>query len=116
MRHLILAIMLVACAASQRQDTLKTAVVTIDTTHAAWIAYDTATQATIVANATSAADVAAKLAAYRVNQAKIEGLFNAAYRAVAAAATANDDPSITGMQAALALLATAVAPYLGASK
>lgn len=126
------------CGASQRTTTLKTALITVDTARDAFLAFDVAAQANlisgdqtaeaaIVSGATSAADGQTKLAAYRAARAtklaayhadrdKIATAFNSAYHAIAAAATVNDDASITGMQAALAQLTAAITPYLGGSK
>lgn len=99
---------LVACGASQRESTIKAALVTVDAAREAWLAYDHHAQMEIVARATSLEDGRAKLAAYRANQGKIETAFEVAYRAVAAAATLNDDASLAGMVAAVAAATKAV--------
>lgn len=118
MRALILACLLVcmACTNTQRQTTLKTTLVTVDAARDAFAAFDTTIEQSIVAQATSVADGEAKLAAYRADRTKIRTYFATAYHAIAAAAIANDDQSITSMQAAVAQLIAAVTPYLGASK
>lgn len=108
--------MTVGCAASTRQTTIKTALVTVDTTRDAFVAYDVAHQADIVQKAASIDDGKAQLAAYRVTRATVVTVLDSAYHAIAAAAVANDDPSLTGIEAALVQLHAAVAPYLGGSK
>lgn len=115
MRYLLV-LCLIACGASQRTTTIKTALVSVDASRDAFLAFEGTAEQAIVASATSAADSNTKLAAFRADRAKINNLFNAAYHTIAAAATANDDQSVTSMQAAITLLVAAVTPYLGASK
>lgn len=100
------------CAASQRESTIKAAMVTVDTARDGFIAYDAAEQSAIVSKATSLEDGKAKLAAYRAERAKVADLFTVAYRAIAAA-TLNDDPSVAGLKAALDHVLAAVAAMKG---
>lgn len=116
MRVLFLILALTACGASQRQDTIKTALVSVDASRDAFRAFEVTAEQAIIAQAASATDGATKLAAFRADRAKINDLFNAAYHAIAAAATANDNQSVASMQTAMGLLVAAVAPYLGGSK
>lgn len=110
---LVVAVAGSACGASQRQDTIKAALITVDVARESWLAYDKHAQAEIVAKATSLEDGRAKLAAYRANQGKIETAFEIAYRAVASAAALNDDPSLAGMKAAIDAATKAVAVATG---
>lgn len=116
MRYLVLILALTACGASQRQDTIKTALVGVDASRDAFLAFEHTAEQAIIAKASSAADGTTKLAAFQADRAKINNLFNVAYHAIAAAATANSDQSVASMQAAIALLVAAVTPYLGGSK
>lgn len=113
---LFIALALTACGASQRQDTIKTALVSVDASKAAFLAFESTAEQAIIDHATSGADGAAKLTAFRADRVTINNLFNAAYHAIAAAATANDDQSVASMQTAMGLLVAAVSPYLGGSK
>lgn len=108
-----------ACAASTRQTEIRGALVAVDAARDGFLAYDAAQQAKIVDGATSAEDAKAKLAAYRAtrdNATGPGGLLTAAYRAIAAAAVANDDPTVTGMLVVVAQLRTLLAPYAGVIK
>lgn len=100
--------LLAGCGSSQRQSVIKAALITVDVSRDAFVAYDTTVQVTIVDKATSAADGRLKLTEYRTKRERIIVVFSTAYHAIAAAALANDDPSIAGMQAALAQLAIAI--------
>ena len=102
-----------ACGASQRETTIKTALVTVDTARDSFVAFDASEQSMIVNKATSLDDGKAQLATYRDRRVKIVEAFTVAYRAIAAAATINDDPSIAGLSAALAQLLAAVTTITG---
>ena len=101
------------CAASQRGDTIKAALVTVDGARDGFLAYDRAHEQQLVAESTSPEDAHAKLAAYQAKRAQVDPLFGAAYRGIAAAQILNDDTSLTGMQAAIAQLFAALKPLLG---
>ena len=107
------AVALPACGASQRETTIKTALVTVDTARDSFVAFDASEQSMIVNKATSLDDGKAQLATYRDRRVKIVEAFTVAYRAIAAAATINDDPSIAGLSAALAQLLAAVTTITG---
>lgn len=96
-----------ACAASTRQDTIRAALVTTDASRNAFIAYDAAHQLDIVAHSTSHEDDLAKLGAYRAKRARFETALTVAYRSIAAAATINDQPSLDGVKLAMAQLVLA---------
>lgn len=102
-----------SCAASQRGDTIKAALVTVDGARDGFLAYDRAHEQQLVAESTSPEDAHAKLAAYQAKRARVDPLFGAAYRGIAAAELLNDDTSLTGMQAAIAQLFEALKPLLG---
>lgn len=89
------------CAASQRESTIKAAMVTVDASRSAYLTYDQHAQADIVAKATSLDDGKAKLEAYRMNREKLVKALTVAYQAIATAAQLNDEPSIAGMQKAI---------------
>ena len=102
----------VACGASQRQTTIKAALVTVDASRDAFLAYDAKAQIEIVADGKTLEAVKQRLDAYRADRIRIVVVFDAAYHAIAAAAVAADAPSLAGMQAALAQLVVALSPYL----
>ena len=104
---------LTSCAGSQRADTIKAALVTVDGARDGFLAYDRAHEQQLVAEAVSADDARAKLAAYQAKRARVDPMFGAAYRGIAAAELLNDDPSLAGMQAAIANLIGALKPFLG---
>lgn len=106
----------VSCAASQRESAIKAALVTADATSAAFVAYDSSRQDEIAAAATSLEDGKAKLAEYRGKRAKAEKAFAVAYRAIAVAATLNDDQSIAALQTAVADVVAAVKELTGGAK
>lgn len=108
-----------ACSGTQRTDTINAALVTVDAARDGLVAYDAKAQFALVGSAASRDDATGKLAAYRNARDAATGpagLLATAYRAIAAAATANDDPSIAGMKSAIAQFLSTVAPYLGGSK
>lgn len=96
-----------ACAASTRQDTIRAALVTTDASRDAFLAYDAAHQLDIVAHSTSHDDDLARLGAYRAKRARFETALIVAYRTIAAAATINDQPSLDGVKLAMAQLVLA---------
>lgn len=105
-----------ACAASQRESTIKAALITTDAARDAFIAYDDTAQDKIVTAATSLEQGRAALADYREKRARYVTAFAVAYRAIAVAVTLNDQPSLTGMQAAVAQVLAAVAAVTGGGK
>jgi streptomycin 6-kinase len=99
-------VLLVACSASQRKDTLTAAEVTVDSAEIAFQKYDAAEQMNIVAAAPDKPTGQAALLAYRAKQTKVLLVFVAAYQSLAAAWKANDDASLATALAAAAALAT----------
>lgn len=97
-----------ACGASARQKTLTTSLATVSAAGEAFEKWDEARQAEIVAGATSISDGQVKLAEYRAHRGQIEALFVVAYQAIAAASL-DEDASLTAMLAALKNLADAIA-------
>lgn len=112
---LILFILLAACTKVARQDTISAALLATNAARDGFVQYDDVAQARIVAGATSLEEGKAKLVAYREERAKVLALFPVAYYAIAAAAQANDDPSLNRMKESLKLLLDAVLPLLGAT-
>jgi len=91
-----------ACGPSAREKTISTTLTATDVAAHAFIAYDAKKQADIVAAAPDKATGAAQLATWRAEQTKVAQLLAGTYRAVAVAATVNDDQSLAAMaQAAL---------------
>lgn len=111
------------CAANQRESTLKTALITVDSARDGFLAYDRAHELSLVAHCDPTVDTKeqcvakvtesnAALAAYQAKRAKLDPMFGAAYRGIAAAELLHDDPSLNGMQAAIAQLIEALKPFL----
>lgn len=116
---ILVLLLAVGCAGSQRTETIRAALVTADAARDGFVRYDAAAQAAIVADATTPAEATTKLATYRADRDKATGpagLLTAAYHAIASAALANDDQSITSMRAAVAQLVAAIAPYVGGAR
>lgn len=90
-----------ACASSTRESTIKAALVAVDASKEAYVAYDAHEQGEIVAAATSLEDGKAKLAAYRGKRAGVVKALTVAYQAIATAAQLNDDPSLAALGAAV---------------
>jgi hypothetical protein len=123
---LVLAIVaaLAGCGASQRETTIRAALVTVDSARDGFLAYDRAHEMSMTAHcdpavetkeqcATKVAASNAALAAYQVKRAKVDPLFSAAYRWLAAAKILDDDQSLVGMQSAIAQLLASLQPFLG---
>jgi uncharacterized membrane protein len=108
------------CTHSDRADTIHATLIAVDAARDGFVAYDAKEQQSIVDSATSADDAHAKLAAYRAARDKATGpagLLTTAYRAIAAAAMANDTTSLDAMTTAANQLFDAFKPYLpGGSK
>jgi hypothetical protein len=107
------------CTNNDRRDTIHATLVTVDAARDGFLAYDQAHQAEIVQTAIGADDARAKLAAYRADRDRATGpagLLTTAYRAIAAAATANDAASLTAMTNAAIQLESALKPYVGGGK
>lgn len=112
------------CAASAREIAIRAGLVSVDSARDGFLAYDRAHELSLTAHCDPATETreqcaakvaasGAALAAYQVKRAKIDPLFTSAYRFLAAAKILDDDPSIAGMQAAIAQLISALAPFLG---
>lgn len=90
-----------ACSGSQRTKALRTTVIALNTARDGMLAFDQQHQLDLVNGATSREDGEAKLAAYRTKRIVVVNAFEVAYRAVAVAATASDNPSYeTALQVA----------------
>lgn len=99
---LLLVVALAACGASSRQKTISTTLATVNAASDAFVAYDKDHRSHIVAEAKSHDEGQAALDAWDGTVAKVQLAIGAAYKAIATAATLNDDPSLAGMvQAAL---------------
>ena len=98
-------VVMVACGAAARQRTITTALVTVDTAEASFIAFDGPHQLDIVAQALNRDDATEKLALYRKGRARFNLAMKAAYAAIRTAAQLDDDHSVAGMVAAVAVAA-----------
>lgn len=114
------------CAGSQRETTIRAALVSVDSARDGFLAYDRAHEMSLVAHCNPAVETREQcqakvdasnkaLAEYQAKRAKVDPVFAAAYRAVAAAWLLNDQPSLDGMQAAIAQLFAAVKPFISSA-
>ncbi len=112
------------CAASQRSDTIRAALVTVDSARDGFLAYDRAHEMSLTAHCDPAMETkeqcAAKvtasnaaLAAYQAKRAKVDPVFTGAYHAIAAAELLNTDQSLVSMQTALAQAIEVVKAFMG---
>jgi hypothetical protein len=100
----IVTLLLVACSASARQKTIQTTLAATDVARAAFNTFDMSYQQSLLAKASDKTTLDKAIADYRAKQTKIVTAFAVTYRAIAAAAVVNDQPSLDGMiQAALIL-------------
>jgi hypothetical protein len=83
-----------ACGPSSRTKALQASLTTLNAARAGFVAYDGQHQQDLVAHANARADAEASLAAWRTSQHEVELGFSDAYRLIAAAALANDAPSL----------------------
>jgi hypothetical protein len=86
--------MLGGCGGNQRQKTLRASLVIVDAARDGFVSWDATRQTKIVEAATSREEGQAKLDAYREQRKLIVEGFALVYRALASAATQNDDPSL----------------------
>jgi hypothetical protein len=96
------------CTGNQRQETIKTALVTVNTAQVAFLAWDKADQDEIVAHAANLDDGHAKLAAYRAKRDELRDDFITVYQLIGAASVANDNLSIESAKNAITALITTI--------
>lgn len=89
-----------ACSASQRERTIKATLAAVNESRDAFIVFDRTVQQTIVATAPTYERGVDALAKYRTKREVVVDGFTVVYRAIAIAATVNDDPSVATMIAA----------------
>jgi len=89
----VAALALVACTNHQRQDTLRATLVSFKAARDGFTAWDVDYQAEIIKKSTSREEVTARLAKYRAEREPFLKGFENVFFFIAAAATANDDPS-----------------------
>ncbi len=84
------------CGPSTRERTIKTTLATVNAARDAFVVFDEKAQLAIANNA-PVTEVSALLVTYRQKREAVVEAFTIVYRAIAIAATANDDPSIAAM-------------------
>lgn len=89
-----------SCTHDTRRDTIHAALVATDTAHAGFVEWDRAHQIELVERATSREDGEAALSTYRAKRGELVTKLVGVYRALAAAAIANDDQSLAALLAA----------------
>lgn len=107
-RLLVLAFVLSACGASQRETTLKDTFVAVKAASDGFEAWDKSHKEQIVASATSVADGEAMLDAYAKKRQPILDGFALVKTLLVAAVVANDDPSLTAVVGQALVLYTAI--------
>lgn len=90
------------CGPGAREKTIQTTVASLDAASKAFVSYDAQKQHQIIQDAKDKPTADAGLATWRAEQAKVELMLAAGYRAAAVAQQLNDDQSLSSMvQAAL---------------
>lgn len=100
------------CAGSQREDTIRASVAAADTIRDSFLAYDGPHELELARSGPPTpegkAAAAAALAAYQAKRsATVDKAMIVVYRAIAVAATLNDQPSLDGIKAAIDQLTAA---------
>lgn len=103
---LLLVVVLAACGASSRQKAIATTLVAVNAASDSFVAYDQDHRSHIVADAKSHEQGKAALDDWDGTVAKVQVALTAAYRAIATAATLDDDHSLAGMLSAALILKT----------
>ena len=86
--------MMGACNRSQRTDTLRASIISVNAARDGFLQWDRTHQHELVAAATSRDQAEQSLATYRREREPVVNGFEVAYRALALAATQTDDPSL----------------------
>jgi hypothetical protein len=95
---------LLACSAGTREKTISTTLTAITAADHALVTFDREHQLDIVAHAPDKATAKDELAAYRDGRDKVKDGLTGAYRAVAVAATVNNDQTLAAMLQAASIL------------
>lgn len=107
----LVAVLAPACGASQRETTIRAAIVTVDTARDTFLAHDGPHELELArsgpATPEGKAAAASALAAYQAKRTTVDKALLLAYRAIAVATTLNDQPSLDGIQAAIAQVVAA---------
>lgn len=99
---IIVVLLLATCGPNQRTKTIKTALVTVNEARDAFIVLDAKIQNTIADTAPSVVEGIKRLDEYKLKREPLVTAFEAAYRAIAIAATADDARSVAMMLATVA--------------
>jgi hypothetical protein len=101
---LVLGWLMLGCGATSREKTISSTLIAANASRDAFVAYDGQHQQLLIDESKTKPEAVAKLAEYRVEQAKVESLFGGVYRAVALAAVLDADQSLSGLLSAAGLL------------
>ena len=99
---LLVLCVLATCGASQREKTIKTTLAAVNDARDMFIVLDSKIQNAIADSAKSVEDGIARLDAYKKKREAGVAVFEAAYRSIAIAATANDEKSVVMMLSTIA--------------
>jgi hypothetical protein len=97
-------LLVVACSQSTRNTTLSNTLASLNTAQQAFLLYDATHEQDISQNAHDKPSGELALSQWRQQRSVIDNVFVSAYKALAVAATANDNPSLQAMENALALV------------
>jgi hypothetical protein len=97
-------VLVASCSAAQRQKTLKTSILAVDTARSAFSAWDRTAQTQIVDGAKSLAEGRQALEEHRNKRDRVMVAFEAAYRTLAFAAADPDEDHVKLATAAVAVL------------
>jgi hypothetical protein len=101
------------CGPSAYQKTVRASLLVTDAAHDGFIAYDRERQAAIIEAATSKEQGQAELHAYRERRGRLVELFDATYRAIAAAAVLEERKNLDGLTRASELLVKSLRDFSG---
>lgn len=102
-----------SCTKSKRSDTIRASLIAVNAVRDGFVAWDHAQQALLVDHAASKEEARAALNAYRDKRSDIVTGFEVAYRALAVAATQNDEVSLKAALAESAELINEVRILIG---
>lgn len=105
--------MVSACSKNKRYEVISATVIVVDTAHDGFHTWDTVRQEKILDESPTREVFTAKINAHRAERDRMRLAFKTVYRALALAATQNDDPSLTGALAQASELVEAIKKLTG---
>ena len=109
MKLALVLLVALGCAANTRHKTIAASLVAVDTATTAFLAFDGQHEIDIAHNAPDRPTVESQIAAWHTERAKVNEMIRVAVKAIAAAATVDDDPTVAGAVSAVGILASELA-------